>query len=71
MFAPTAPLGKAASSSCVNLAIVASIFAAETWPLLPFVRCLAASSGAQGAKATTMANAAAICVRSLVQSFLR
>ena len=32
MFAPTAPLGKAASSSCVNLPIVASIFAAETWP---------------------------------------
>jgi hypothetical protein len=68
MFAPTAPLGKAASSSCVNLAIVASIFAAETWP---FIRCLAASSGTQGAKATTMATAAAICVRSLVQSFLR
>lgn len=69
MFAPTAPLGKAASSSCVNLAIIASIFAAEIWPLLRFVRCLAASSGAQGAKATTRANTAAICFGSLVFIF--
>jgi hypothetical protein len=71
MFAPTAPGGKAASSSCVNWAIAASTFAMETWLLLRFLRCLAASSGAKGAKATKMANAPAICLENLFFIVLR
>ena len=69
-FAPNAPRGKAASSSCVNLAISASIFAAETWPLLRCLRCFAASSGANGARTTRIANIAAICFRRLFFIFL-
>jgi len=64
MFEPSAPFGKAASSSCVNLAIIASIFAAEILPvILRCLRCFAASSGAAGAKATKMASAVAMCLR--------
>jgi hypothetical protein len=70
MLAPTAPLGKDASSSCVNLAITASTLAIEMWLLLRFFRCLAASSGASGAKATTMANAIVSCLRRLLFIFL-
>jgi hypothetical protein len=70
MFAPSAPLGKAASSSCVNLATSASIFAAETWPLLRCLRCFAASSGANGARTTRIANIIAICFRRLFFIFL-
>ena len=70
MFAPSAPLGKAASSSCVNLAISASIFAAETRPLLRCLRCFAASSGANGARTTRIANIAAICFKRLFFIFL-
>ena len=67
MFDPRAPFGKAASSSCVNLAMIASIFAAEIWPLLlRCFRCFAASRGAAGAKATTMAKAVAMCLKKRV-----
>ncbi len=69
MFAPKAPFGKAASSSCVNLAIIASIFAAEIRPLR-CLRCFAASSGASGAKATRMVSPAAICLIKLFFMFL-
>jgi len=66
MFAPSAPFGNAASSSCVNFAIIASIFAAEMWPLLlRCLRCFAASSGTTGAKATRMASTVAICLEKL------
>ena len=71
MFAPTAPPGKGCQFVVCELGDCSIYFCCRNVALLPFVRCLAASSGTQGAKATTMANAAAICVRSLVQSFLR
>jgi hypothetical protein len=70
MFAPTAPGGMDASASWVNLAMAASTFAVETWLLLRFVRCLPASSGASGAKATTAASTAAICFKRLVFIFV-
>jgi len=71
MFAPTAPFGKAASSSCVNLAIIASISAAEMWPLLlRCFWCFAASSGANDPKAIRIASTAAICLRKLSFKFL-
>jgi hypothetical protein len=70
MFAPNAPLGKAASWSCVNLATIASIFAAEICPLLRCLRCFAASSGANGAKATNRASIAAICLTKFSFIFL-
>jgi hypothetical protein len=52
------------------LAIAASTLAIEMWLLLRFFRFLAASSGASGAKATTMANAAVNCFRRLLFIFL-
>jgi hypothetical protein len=72
MLAPTAPRGNAANWSCVNLATAASTCSMETKPfdLRFFFLCLAASSGANGAKATKMANAAAICFRSFRFIFL-
>jgi hypothetical protein len=71
MLAPSVPFGKAASSSCVNLAIIASIFAAEMWPLLlRCFRCFAASRGASGANATKIANIASIRLKKLFFMFL-
>ena len=64
---PRAPLGNAANSSCVNLAIIASIFAAEMWPLL--LRCLwrfAASTGASGVKTSSTASTLDVCLKKLV-----
>jgi len=69
MVAPRAPLGKAASSSCVNLAIAASTFSTETWLLLRFFRCFAASSAAKGSRTSIMANTAPICFTSLAFTF--
>jgi hypothetical protein len=71
MFAPSVPFGKAASSSCVNLATIASIFAAEMWPLLVrCLRCFAASSDVSGAATTRVASAAAMCLSNVLLIFM-